>query len=227
MEKKRAPVIDYIRVLAILLMVFFHLFYDLTIYGYTHINFHQDPFWFYLPRFIVSLFLLAVGASLVITYKNGIDAKKFLRRQFKLVILSLGVSLLTYFMFPDRWIYFGTLHCIAVTSFIGIFFVRRPQWSLILAGIITVMVFVFHLDTQMLSALFPIKSMDFIPPYPWMAWVWLGIFFAHTKYLYLPLKASSLDPKILFISRHSLLIYLIHQPILFYGIYLFSLLLKM
>jgi uncharacterized membrane protein len=207
-------------------MVFFHLFYDLTIYGYTQINFHLEPFWFYLPRFIVSLFLFAVGASLVITYGKKIDKKKFFHRQLKLVLLSLCVSLLTYFMFPDRWIYFGTLHCITVTSFVGILFVKRPKLSLLLAGIICVMVFVFQLDTQMLSILFPIKSMDFIPPYPWMAWVWIGIFFAHTKYLYLPIK-TALDPKILFISRHSLIIYLIHQPILFYGIYLFSLLLKM
>ncbi|MFZ4714374.1 MAG: heparan-alpha-glucosaminide N-acetyltransferase [Bacteriovoracaceae bacterium] len=222
MEKKRSDLIDLFRVLAIILMVIFHFTYDLSLFDYNKIDFYNEPFWFWLPRIIVSLFLTAVGASLVITYKTHFDRKKFFIRQSKLVFLSIGVSLLTYFIFPDRWIYFGTLHCITVTSFIGVLFIHRPNLSLILSFLILALILIFKWDTMSLSGLFPIRSMDFIPPYPWMAWVWLGIFLAYRPWIYSPFKLPFVDSKVKFLSRHSLIIYLIHQPILFSSIYLFS-----
>lgn len=222
MSSKRSDFVDYLRVLAIFLMIFFHGTYDLSLFNYLKIDFHVEPFWFWLPRLIVALFLTTVGASLVLTYGQKLDGSKFLKRQLKLFLLSISVSLMTYWFFPDRWIYFGTLHCITVTSLVGIFFIHRPNLSLILSFAILLIMLIFKWDTMTLSGLFPIRSMDFIPPYPWMGWVWLGIFLGHQPWINNKMQISAIDPQVKFLSRHSLLIYLIHQPILFSSIYLFS-----
>ena len=222
-QNQRSDIIDLLRVAAILLMIFFHTTFDLGIFGFNHINFYEEPFWFWLPRLIVALFLTSVGASLVFTYNLELNLQKFLKRQSKLIFFSLCVSLMTYIFFESNWIYFGTLHCITVTSFIGILFIKRPNLSLALSLCIFIIMLVFKWDTSTLSALYPIKSMDFIPPYPWMAWVWFGIFLGHRSWIKTPIHFKRFRPILNFLSRHSLGIYLIHQPILFSVIYLFSL----
>jgi uncharacterized membrane protein len=222
-QNTRSDIIDIVRVTAIVLMIFFHITFDLGIFGFNQINFYEQPFWFWLPRLIVAFFLTSVGASLVFTYKKTFDSKKFMKRQLKLIFLSICVSLMTYIFFRANWIYFGTLHCIAVTSFIGIIFIKKPYISLALSiGVLFIML-IFKWDTSTLSDLYPIKSMDFIPPYPWMAWVWFGIFLGHQSWITKPLNYPRIKPFVNFVSRHSLGIYLIHQPIIFSVIYLFSL----
>jgi uncharacterized membrane protein len=222
-KNQRSDIIDLFRVTAILLMIFFHTTFDLGIFGFNQINFYEEPFWFWLPRLIVALFLTSVGASLVFTYHEHLNVRKFLKRQSKLIFLSLCVSLMTYIFFQSNWIFFGTLHCITVTSFLGIFFIKKPNLSLVLGLTIVFIMLIFKWDTSTLSHLYPIKSMDFIPPYPWMGWVWFGIYLAYRPWIKTPLNLSRLRPIINFLSRHSLGIYLIHQPILFSAIYLFSL----
>ena len=64
----RYAIIDQIRGVAIVLMVFFHLFFDLKMFGAVSINFSKDPFWYFIPRLIVFLFLIAVGLSLALVH---------------------------------------------------------------------------------------------------------------------------------------------------------------
>ncbi len=55
--------VDFLRVMAIILMVLFHLAYDLNYFGVYEVEL-VSGFWFYLARFAAMLFLLLGGFSL-------------------------------------------------------------------------------------------------------------------------------------------------------------------
>jgi uncharacterized membrane protein len=59
--------------------------------------------------------------------------------------------------------------------------------------------------------------MDYIPVYPWIAVVFLGIFLGDKKFHEIKFADSSRWRWIHYLGQHSLVIYLIHQPI-FYGL---------
>ena len=64
-----------------------------------------------------------------------------------------------------------------------------------------------------------VSPMDFVPLYPWFALVLLGIFLESVRFHQIPLKARVSD-WLAYLGKHSLVIYLIHQPILFSTCYL-------
>ena len=119
--------LDLIRGIAIIMMIMFHLIYDLNQFGYTIIplsNFWLTSYWRYL---IVFLFLNSVGISLVIAYGNGYRINKFMKRLSLLGLAALSVSIGTFILFPDAWVYFGILHLIWTGTLIAIFFTQLPD----------------------------------------------------------------------------------------------------
>ncbi|MBF0207258.1 MAG: DUF1624 domain-containing protein [Oligoflexia bacterium] len=112
------------------LMIFYHLAYNLNYWRLLDIPLYKNFFWFSLPYLIVFLFLYCSGISLFIAYADPVRRqkniqKKFFLRWLKLTLCALLISLVTYKLFPDRWVYFGILHCICY--FVGNpFFVDYP-----------------------------------------------------------------------------------------------------
>lgn len=208
----RYPMLDVIRGFAVLLMIIFHFSFDLKVFGFARIDFQNNLFWWTFPRVIVFLFLFAVGQSLELSSKNGIRPKAVTSRFARLAIYAGLISLFTYFAFPDRWIYFGTLHCIAVCTILALPFVARPWISLSGAFII-----LFPLVAGFEWPWWRMKhsSMDYIPALPWLGVVLLGQFAYHKKVHELKLPAFPGKATLIFFGKYSLFIYLIHQPILF------------
>ena len=216
----RYPLIDLMRVAAIGLMVFFHLFYDLDQWGFVDIDFRQDVFWFWLPKLIVWLFMLCVGMGLAMTHSRGVVWKKVGKRLAQLGGAALGVSLFTYFAFPKNWVYFGTLHCIALSSILALPFLRRPNWALALGLAMITLYWGLDLRLPSLSKYLGIVAMDYIPPHPWLGVVLMGIFF-HSRGLQHWQAHWRLPGPVTWVSRHSLSIYLLHQVVL-YGLVFFA-----
>ena len=177
---KRIFLIDLMRFMAIVLMVIFHLTYDLNQFRYVNVSF-SDPFWFWLPRLIVFLFLICVGMSLSIVHNPVFKPQKFWPRLVKLLIGALLVSISTYFMFPKQWVYFGTLHCIAATTLMAVPFINKPKLSLVLGIIILSSMYFTGVNFVNVGKFFGSKSMDFIPVYPWFSIVLFGIYFKTFK----------------------------------------------
>ena len=135
-KSNRDHSLDLIRGIAIIMMIMFHLIYDLNQFGYTNIplsNFWLTSYWRYL---IVFLFLNAVGISLVIAYADSFNLNKFIKRLALLGLAALLVSVGTYILFPDAWVYFGILHLIWTGTLIAIFFTQLPKISLFIATLI-------------------------------------------------------------------------------------------
>jgi uncharacterized membrane protein len=210
--RSRYESIDILRALAIILMIIFHGSYDLNLFGYVSINFGSDPFWWTFPRVIVFLFLLPMGQSLQLAHRDQIKWPLIKKRMIKLSLCAVIISVATYAAFPSKWIYFGTLHCIAVCTLLALPFLDRPILSLITSLVIGVpLLFGFKWPWPQMEH----SSMDYIPALPWLGVVLLGIFTIKLNLHRLPIPNFPLKGFFLKIAKHSLLIYLVHQPVLF------------
>jgi len=216
-KSSRDQALDLMRGIAIIMMIVFHLIYDLNTFGYTNIplsNFWLTSYWRYL---IVFLFLNAVGISLVIAYGKNFSLNKFIKRLALLGLAALSVSLGTYILFPDAWVYFGILHLIWTATLIAIIFVQFPKTSLFVAALIFILGYLNLPDLSffrfLLSDYLPLSSVDFYPLFPWIAFVFTGIYLGHN-----PIYKKVFFMKVPFlqlVGQHSLIIYLLHQVILF------------
>jgi len=209
---KRYEIVDILRGLAVLLMIIFHFSYDLNLFNFIDVDFHQSLFWWAFPRVIVTLFLLPMGLAMELGFKGKINWKRVLRRFLKIGGWAILISISTYFAFPDKWIYFGTLHCIAVCSILATFFLGRKKLSIVTSLVILVpLLFGFQWPWIKLSH----ASMDYIPALPWLGVVLLGMVLVHFRFHFLRVPNLPGKKLLLFFGQHSLVIYLVHQPILF------------
>lgn len=214
---KRLPLLDLYRFLAIVLMVFFHLSFDLSLFGQFAINFKEDPFWFGLPRLIVLLFYTAAGISLRIVHFPQINWSSLKKRSWQLGLGAIAVTITTKIMYPHNFVYFGTLHCLFVGTFAALPLLKYPRMVGLLGLVFLVSNYIFrpeffHLGKYIGSP----DSIDYIPLYPWLGAFWLGIWM-HSVNAHKLLAGISYPGERLvhWCSRHALAIYLLHQPLLF------------
>ncbi len=220
--------IDVLRGVAILLMVAFHFFFDLSYFGLADFDFYRDPFWLHARTFILSLFLGLVGASLVLATQRGLNARRFLRRLGLLVASAALVTLATWWLFDERFVFFGVLHFIALASVPGLAFVRFP-WLALVSGVVLILFanrYQFSwFDTPgwRWIGLMTHKpaTEDYVPLLPWFGVVLLGIFAGHQlhrpwlrRVLESPNPARRSVRYLSLAGRHSLPVYLVHQPVL-------------
>ena len=220
-KSKRYLEVDFIRGFALILMVGFHLAFDLNYFHYIDINIRHGLDWRYFRYLILSLFIGTVGISLVLANQNGINYQKVFSRAAKLLLASLAISAASYFMNPNMWIYFGVIHFILVGSLLGLFFIRIPKIAL---GLGMVIIILFNMGLLNMHWLYePLKAPlhlprvteDLVQFFPWFAAVLIGIYIGDKKYFDIGLQPSRAVNAVVFLGRHALLIYLIHQPILF------------
>lgn len=220
---QRSQIVDAARGLAILAMIVFHFFRDLEMFGVMTSGTTLTGGWGVAARTIASSFLFLVGVSLVLAHPDAVRWGNFARRFIVLTVAAGAVSLVTFAAMPDRFVYFGILHAIAFASLLGMFFVRLPAWVAV-AFAVAVLVTWYALGRSLDVdawwgwtglALHPRPALDLIPVFPWVASTLLGIAAAKT----LPLPRSgradgALPSALTWLGRHSLAIYLLHQPIL-------------
>jgi uncharacterized membrane protein len=214
----RLQFLDALRGLAVIWMVIFHFFYDLRTFNVIDWDFNSG-FWYGFPRFIAFTFLFCVGLSLYYGHSGGFKKKAFIERSAKLFIAALLISIGTYVAFPNGWIYFGTLHCIFLGSILGIWFVNHRILAFVLMIAMMFSQYVLGYDIQWVSSITNKYSMDFIPIYPWFWVILLGIVVAPLL-KNLSILSNIHCPQFLrWLGKHSLKIYLFHQPILFGSIF--------
>lgn len=243
---ERAPrilLIDTLRGIALIAMATYHFTWDLEFFGYVDPGTATQGFFRLYARAIASSFLFLAGVSLVLAHGRGIRWKAFGKRLAIVAGAALAISIATLFAFPQEWIYFGILHNIALSSLIGVAFLRLPLVlafavpmlivaamvvdAIVMPGILQSALF----DTRWLAwiglAELPPRSNDYVPLFPWLAALLTGI--AATRLAVACGWTGRLagvqrnDTMLAKAGRHSLVIYLVHQPILIALVYLFSL----
>jgi uncharacterized membrane protein len=212
---------DSLRGLTIIWMIIFHFTYDLSMFKLVNVDFNHG-FWYYFPRIIAFTFLFCVGISLELAHAASLNKQKFWKRFTKISVAALLISVLTYFIYPEEWIYFGTLHCIAVGSLISIPFLHRFWLQLITLITILFLQWGLGFDVAFISKILKQKSMDFIPIYPWFEAILIGMLV--TPFI-LKNKEKLNQYRLVFLEnlgKKSLIIYIVHQPVLYLIAYLLS-----
>ncbi len=237
----RYPVVDAVRGTAIALMFVYHFMFDLHYYHVVEIDFNNDPFWLGLRTLIVSLFLGVMGVSLHLATMHGFKRQAFGQRLLKVAGCAVLVSVASYIMFPDSMIFFGILHFIATASVLGILFYRWFWVNLVLgAGLIILGLTFQHAwfdqpGWQWIGLMThkPVTE-DYVPLLPWFGVVLLGLFLG--KWLFPRSTVVALDKTgaqssqwheknrfsrlLVFGGKHSLPIYMLHQPMFLAILYL-------
>jgi uncharacterized membrane protein len=232
-HSNRLVPVDALRGFAIVLMVIYHFCFDLSYFGLAPFDFYHDRFWLNFRTLILSLFLGLVGVSLVLANQSRINVRRYLRRLALLVASAGLVSFTTWWMFGERFVFFGVLHFIAVASVLGVLFIRSG-WLNLPAGVAVIL-----FASRYQSAWFDTpgrrwiglmthkpSTEDYVPLLPWIGVVLLGIFAAPfiTTWLQTHMQGLSDAVPIRWLAlagRHSLVIYLGHQPLLIGALSLF------
>jgi uncharacterized membrane protein len=226
----RIAAIDVARGVALIGMALYHLSWDFAYFRLAPAEFPLVPSMRLFSHAVAGAFLMLVGVSLALAHRGEIRWRAFLRR---LVVVGAAAALLTlatYFYAPQQTIYFGILHCIAVASLLAAPLLRLPAWvalalsALALAAPWLVASPAFDSAALVWLGLGTVapETLDWRPLTPWGGLVFLGLALTRLNFARLsasPLwrwrPASRVGHALAFAGRHSLAIYLIHQPVLF------------
>jgi len=220
---QRSTFIDFARVAAILLMIVYHAAFDMQVYWGWDMDVLGGG-WLAMGRITASTFLFLVGLSFTLSWRRTPLWQKYLRRGVTILGYGLAVSLATYVLDPETYVRFGILHLIGVATVLLPFFVRFGKWNIAL-GLLTFLIGTFtkgHVAEG--SLLLPLglmppgfRSVDYFPLLPWLGVILLGVAFGtfrFSKRLPEPKLPRRIAGIITAISKKSLLIYMVHQPIL-------------
>ena len=205
-------------------MVLFN--YSITLDYFNLIRIPSSSLYRYiLPVSIASIFIFISGVTSYISYQKQKEkvTRKYLIRGIKLLFYAILITLFTYVFVPRNAIFFGILHFFAVTSFLIPIFIKYNKLNLI-AGLLFILSGVYlQQQTFGFSYLFWLgfipenfSTFDYFPMIPWMGVILLGIYYG--KYIAektQKIKFNSNFSNIFkFLGKHSLTVYLIHQPLL-------------
>ena len=243
---KRFIEIDMLRGLALILMIFGHVLWDLDYFGIAPIN---NGLYSMLQRIVPPLFFLLVGLSLIVTRKKIEDKSLEVQNNYYLHLVLRGLKIFSFGMIitigtlifiPEKVVLFGVLHCIGLSIVISAPFLKYRNYNLLFATIILFLGTIFahyHISAptyaHLLVGLHQVDlwryTLDYFPMIPWFGFILLGIVVGDWLYSgderrfkmpdlsrYRPVKIFQ------WFGRHSLVIYLLHQPIIAGALTLFN-----
>jgi uncharacterized membrane protein len=222
--------IDWLRGLAVVAMIVFHFSYDLTVEAKLKLSFIRalpDLYWIIMPKIIGGLFFILMGVSAYVRHQSLKHQSAWITFRQPLLRILLGaliVSFATSFLGADRQIKFGVLHGLAASLVLLIPVIDRPKvlWVVGLAATIIGIVFRFIVvpfeHFWWLGFFAKDRSsfgLDVYPILPWVGIVYLSVALSpRLIQIMQSTQATTQSPFLRYFGRHSLIIYLIHQPIL-------------
>jgi uncharacterized membrane protein len=230
--------VDSLRGLAILMMITYHFLFDLTFFGIYYFDVNSGFLWIF-ARVTAFTFIFLMGISLTLSSSRaqiggeGISFTKYLKRGLKIFSLGLLITVATWIFIPQEFIIFGILHFIGISIILSYPFLKRKYLNLLLGisfiiGGIYLGNFTFDFSWLVWLGFIPntLQTVDYFPLIPWFGVVLIGLFFGRILYrnyarqFKIPdLSKTYFIKTFSFLGRNSLIIYLIHQPILIIILY--------
>jgi uncharacterized membrane protein len=220
--------LDAARGVALLAMFIFHFMWDLSLFGLIHPETPALPGWIWFARSIAASFLILSGISLHFAGNNGLDWQRYRYRLALLLAAAAAVTAGTWFGIGDGYVFFGILHHMAFASMAGLLFLRLG-WPLVALAMLACLAlpfayssYVFDHPALIWLGLYvtPPDTVDFVPVFPWFGWFLAGMLVGRFLARH-PGQMAQWQPKngahklLVLGGRHSLMVYLLHQPVFF------------
>lgn len=226
MKNKRIFEIDLLRTIAIILMVSYHIAYDLKEFAGINIS-YDNKTWLIIGKTSLLLFIFLSGISSNLSnniQKNGV----------KIFICGILITIVTYIFSPKEYIRFGVLHFFGVCMIIYPFINKLRSYLIFIISLISLILgFYFERLSAKTFIFIPFgimyngfSTLDYVPLFPYISFYLLGILFGRKFY---SKKKGFLNYDLNFIksiSKNSLLIYMLHQPAIYFTIILLKILFK-
>ena len=225
--------IDVSRGFSVLAMICYHFYWDLGYFGFTDLEAVTQGVSLLAAQLIGISFITIAGISgRVLTFSNNFKAK-FSKRIGRLIIISAMISIVTFLLDNNNFIFFGILHFLVICSIISLILVNVTKGYLfflffVVVGAISLSSITFDLPAIVswlgLNKYPPITN-DFYPVFPWLTFYLFGFWVGHVitnrkgrfleniSFIY-PFN-SKLFKFLEYVGKNSLIIYILHQPILF------------
>lgn len=241
---KRYIELDLLRGLAILLMIFGHFLWDLDYFGLVPMN---SAIYSFLQKTVPPMFFIIVGMSLIASYKKKQrtpeEEKKYYEnlvvRGLKIFNFGMFLTIASILAMPGRPVFFGVLHCIGLSIVLSALFLKYRVYNfafsiafiaigLVFAGAHASNPTILHFVIGIHPADIWRYTVDYFPIFPWFGLTLLGIaigdiLYCENKRRFRFPDLSKYRPAKIFswIGRHSLEIYLLHQPVIAGALYVF------
>lgn len=209
--------VDFCKGLAFLGMLFFHIIFDLHEWKGFNIN-YQTGIYAWIGDLSAILFIVLSGVSIHFS-------KNPLKRGLKIFGVAALITIITFFMGPLMVIWFGILHCLGVCAILYPLLKKVPT-SLLVLGAIGIVLMQGFIQSMRVNVYFFVPlgiipqrfaSADYFPLIPWLGVYVLGMVVGRVLYKE-PVSRFRHSGQTFFITKlgkHTLLLYIIHQPILY------------
>lgn len=218
-RRERYQAVDALRGLSIILMVVYHFFFDLTMLGLFPYKVMFCKIVEILQIFFAALFVAMSGAS-------SVFSSNLYKRSAKLLICAAVVTVATYLFDSSGFVVFGILHFLGTASLVCAVF-KKFMFKINVNPVIWIVLFV--VSRIALNRTFDVPhlwllgvcdgnfvSTDYFPIFPWIFAYFAGISFGKAA------TAGRLNgafyqfkaPPLAWVGRHTLAVYLLHQPVI-------------
>ncbi|MBO7274841.1 MAG: DUF1624 domain-containing protein [Clostridia bacterium] len=227
-QKERYCILDAYRGLCVLVMIIYHAAFDLAVNGFLPVTLLINPVMEVIHPIFAGSFVLMSGATCRFSRSN-------LKKAIILALCAATVSAVTYLFARDMFVSFGILHflaaCALIYHILGRLFEKYENIAapLCLALFLaSYFIFPVTIETPGLAfAGFPTIAYESGDYYPLLPWIFLFFFGAFVGGV---IKNNRMPPFFyrfrfpLFekIGRFSLIIYLVHQPLIYGAVTFFS-----
>ena len=135
---RRLHRLDALRGLAVVAMFAYHFIWDLAYFRFVPAETTRSFAFAMFGHSIAISFIGVAGFSLALASRNGLNARAFINRLAMICAAAGAVTLVTWVAFPQAFVTYGILHCIAAASVLCLPFIgRAPHWAL-MTGVVMI-----------------------------------------------------------------------------------------
>jgi uncharacterized membrane protein len=215
---ERIKIIDNLRGIAFLFMVFQHLFYFYDVSNDYQTSYASIDIIHYSGLFARTLFILLSGYSIYMNYEKDkkIHFMKRVKRSLEILMHGFIITLVTYILYPKYFIRFGILHFLALGTLLVSLLAPYKFLSIIVLFILMNVTYPkinSHVDL-ITGSNSQYYMMDWFPLNKWLPLLLLGLIIGQNISAKILIPNLEFDNFVTDIGKNSLNLYTLHLIII-------------